>query len=84
MGKFAYIEVLDKPYENEVTLREQTLLGNIGYEGQRHTKLHPPNFVNDSNPGTLEPGLHVLTHTLAEMAKLADLFLRPPTFITYL
>ena len=75
---------LSKPYENEVTLREQILLGNIGYEGQRHTKLHPPNFVNNSNPGTLEPGLHVLTHTLAEMAKLADLFLRPPTFITYL
>ena len=65
-------------------MREQILLGNIGYEGQRHTKLHPPNFVNDSNPGTLEPGLHVLAHTLAEMAELADLFLRPPTFITYL
>ena len=65
-------------------MREQILLGNIGYEGQRHAKLHPPNFENDSNPGTLEPGLHMLAHTLAEMAELADLFLRPPTFIAYL
>ena len=61
-------------------MREQTLVGNIGYEGQRHAKLHPPNFENDSNPGTL----HVLAHTLAEMAEFADFFLRPPTFIAYL
>ena len=65
-------------------MREQTLLGNIGYEGQRHAKLHPPNFENDSNPGTLEPGLHVLAHTLAEMAELVDLFLRPPNFLAHL
>ena len=65
-------------------MKEQTLLGNIGYEGQRHAKLHPPNFENDSNPGTLEHSLYMLEHTLAEMAELADLFLRPPTFIAYL
>ena len=57
---------------------------NIGYVGQRYAKLHLSNFENDSNPGTLEPKLQVLAHTLAEMAELADLFLRPPTFIAYL
>ena len=57
---------------------------NIDYVGQKYAKLHPPIFENDSNPGTLEPKLQVLAHILAEMAELAELFLRPPTFIEYL
>ena len=59
-------------------------IGNIDYVGQRYAKLHLSNFENDSNPGTLERRLYMLEHTLAEMAELADLFLRPPTFIAYL
>ena len=40
----------------------------------------PSNFGNDLTPSGLEPGLIALAQTLAEMAKVADFFLKTPTF----
>ena len=90
---FAYTRSLDKPYENEVTLREQNprlkggktlkrLIESLDLSLQALKGLQSccsSNFENDSNAARLKHTPHVLAHTLVVIGNAT---LTPSNFVT--